>query len=116
MSKYDTAWDIYAEQLFPKGYGHPLWIPEPTERPLRIGDVGWMKDGQFRPLFNFMAPENDLINASQGVPPNYEMLSSREISINGNIEEIHQQAIHSGGMHLLDTRGEVDRVGMCPND
>ncbi len=24
-----AAWDIYAEQLLPLVYGHPLWVPEP---------------------------------------------------------------------------------------
>ncbi|OCH94844.1 hypothetical protein OBBRIDRAFT_788846 [Obba rivulosa] len=47
---------IYAEQLFPLGYGLPLFGPEPTSpAPLddvQIGHVGYIAYGCFWPLFN----------------------------------------------------------------
>ncbi len=49
-----AAGDIYAEQLISLRYGYPLWHPDPSpERaPVQLGDVGWVREGEVRALFN----------------------------------------------------------------
>ncbi|OCH87146.1 hypothetical protein OBBRIDRAFT_890015 [Obba rivulosa] len=46
-------YEIYAEQLFPLGYGLPLWSTDKT-RPddVQLGDVGFFWEGTFHTLFN----------------------------------------------------------------
>ena len=56
------AWTIYANQLFPQGYGYPLWQPDPdptAAREVQIGDVGWLDNGGFFQLFNARTKEQE---------------------------------------------------------
>ncbi|KAI1791420.1 WD40 repeat-like protein [Ganoderma leucocontextum] len=56
------AWTVYANQLFPQGYGYPLWQPDPdptAAREISIGDVGWMSNGGFFQLFNARMREQE---------------------------------------------------------
>jgi hypothetical protein len=71
---------IYAESLFPKGYGYPLWLPEPNEylpeeyqeSGIRIGDVGLVRpDGSFDYLFNVCHPASHHINKDR-TPDDFE--------------------------------------------
>lgn len=51
-------WDVYADELLPMTYGHPMWYPEGVEGegiPDR-GDVGYISKGRFRRLFNVCHP------------------------------------------------------------
>ncbi|GBE78897.1 predicted protein [Sparassis crispa] len=64
-----NAWDVYATQLFRCGHGYPLWEPEPTKHgEVRVGDVGYMREGAFYRLFNATVPADDPINSRYGVP------------------------------------------------
>ncbi|KAI0084198.1 hypothetical protein BDY19DRAFT_997915 [Irpex rosettiformis] len=75
---------IYAEQLSERGYGHPLWFPEPTKgldghfRDPQLGDVGYIdEDGGFRRLFNVtVGPEHEL-NAG-GVPDGFVPINFKQ--------------------------------------
>ncbi|EKM58725.1 uncharacterized protein PHACADRAFT_182971 [Phanerochaete carnosa HHB-10118-sp] len=69
------AWSVYAEQLVGRGYGLPLWHPEPTleQGEIKVGDVGFVSEGQFIRLFNAMNSEEDPINAG-GVPKGFAVL------------------------------------------
>lgn len=66
---------VYAEQLVGRGYGLPLWHPEPAEPfgEVEIGDVGYVSEGTFIRLFNALRPADDPINAD-GVPEGFVML------------------------------------------
>ena len=99
-------WDIYAAQLLPAGYGHPLWIPEPNEREVEIGDVGWLKRGEFRPLFNSMRPGDDLVNLEKGVPIDFTMFNPRNLSVSA-CAEIMQEMICSRSIRMLDVQSNV---------
>ncbi|GJE89765.1 hypothetical protein PsYK624_058720 [Phanerochaete sordida] len=73
----------YAEQLASRGYGLPLWHPEPQAGAFghaEIGDVGFLSEGRFFRLFNALHSASHPINA-YGVPagfmklePNKELL------------------------------------------
>nr|VWO97603.1 Superoxide dismutase (EC [Ganoderma boninense] len=71
-------WDVYVEELLPIGYGHPLWSPEPIStgsREVLVGDVGWLKEGEFRALFNTTRDEDDAIHQELGVPRDFTVFS-----------------------------------------
>ncbi|GJE89743.1 hypothetical protein PsYK624_058490 [Phanerochaete sordida] len=77
---------VYAEQLVGRGYGLPLWHPEPIGPfgDVQIGDVGYISEGAFIRLFNALHSKDDPINAD-GVPagfsqlrPNGQLLRSSE--------------------------------------
>lgn len=102
-------WDIYAQQLFPVGYGHPLWVPEPSStsgREVLIGDVGWLKEGEFRALFNSMREGNDPINQEKYVPQDFTVFSPSNISI-GKTDKITASMVFSRSINASDAQAEV---------
>ncbi|KZT67825.1 hypothetical protein DAEQUDRAFT_766790 [Daedalea quercina L-15889] len=66
--------DVYAQQLYPLGYGYPLWDPEPlrSSDEVFVGDVGFVKDGAFYRAFNASKPGDDPVNSELGFPDGYE--------------------------------------------
>ncbi len=78
------AWDIYAKELRHLGFGHPLWVPEPSPESgeVQLGDVGYLSQGKFCFLFNCMRDSDDLVNR-RGVPEGFEVF----IPPDGPVEE-----------------------------
>ncbi|RDX43503.1 hypothetical protein OH76DRAFT_1192777 [Lentinus brumalis] len=78
------AWDIYAKELLHLGFGHPLWIPEPSPESgeVQLGDVGYLSQGKFCFLFNCMRGADDQVNR-RGVPEGFEVF----IPPDGPVEE-----------------------------
>lgn len=69
----DSARSVYSKLLFQRGYGYPLWEPEPTEAgEVLVGDVGYIRDGGFYRLFNTTLPADHPLHESHGVPDGYE--------------------------------------------
>ena len=70
-------YDIFREQLAIKypSYGHALWRPCPKnpDRPVEIGDVGFIRRGKFHRLFNALLPADDPSH-ELGVPEYHEPL------------------------------------------
>ena len=70
-------YDIFREQLAIKypSYGHALWEPSPRrpDRPVQVGDVGFIRRGKFHRLFNALLPADDPSH-ELGVPEYYEPL------------------------------------------
>jgi hypothetical protein len=66
--------DIFREQLAIKYplYGHALWEPSPRhpDKPLQVGDVGFIRKGKFHRLFllNVLLPANDPSHAPKKLP------------------------------------------------
>ncbi|KAI0719164.1 hypothetical protein C8T65DRAFT_736858 [Cerioporus squamosus] len=75
-----AAWDIYAKELLPLRHGHPLWYPEPCAEfgELRIGDVGYLREGHFTFLFNAMRDADHPVNAKRGVPCGFEVFDPKD--------------------------------------
>ncbi|KAI0762346.1 hypothetical protein C8Q74DRAFT_1206767 [Fomes fomentarius] len=73
----NSAWDIYARELLPLGYGYPLWGPEPDGAcgEVRLGDVGYIWEGHFNFLFNCTLGGDDPVNLRKGVPNDFEIFS-----------------------------------------
>lgn len=75
---------VYAEQLVGRGYGLPLWHPEPTKfGEVEIGDVGFVSEGQFIRLFNAMQSADHAVNA-RGVPAGFVMLQAADEFLHDN--------------------------------
>jgi hypothetical protein len=70
-------YEIFREQLAIKyaSYGYALWEPSPTNpnRPVQVGDVGFIREGRFHRLFSAMLPA-DHPSQEFGVPENHEPL------------------------------------------
>jgi len=70
-------YDIFRERLainYPS-YGHALWEPSPRnpDRPVQVGDVGFVRGGKFYRLFNALLSEDDPSHGL-GVPEHHEPL------------------------------------------
>jgi hypothetical protein len=70
-------YEIFRAQLsttYPT-YGYPLWMPRPPrpDRPVEIGDVGFLCSGEFHRLFNVLLSADDE-RQQYGVPEHYEQL------------------------------------------
>ena len=72
-----AEYDIYREKLAIKhpSYGHALWEPNPRkpDRPVQVGDVGFIRRGRFYPFFNALLPADDPSHEF-GVPEYHEPL------------------------------------------
>jgi hypothetical protein len=70
-------YDIFREKLAIKypSYGHALWAPSPRDpdRPVQVGDVGFIRRGKFHRLFNALLPADDPSH-KLGVPEYHEPL------------------------------------------
>ncbi|KAH9066184.1 hypothetical protein EDB87DRAFT_1589448 [Lactarius vividus] len=76
-----THYSTYREELakaYP-GFGCALWEPDPGEQnlPVRIGDVGFIREGRFHRVFNALLPANDPSHETFGVPTDHEPLRLR---------------------------------------
>ena len=100
------AWDVYAEQLFPLGYGYPLWSPGKV----LLGDVGYLTEGQFHTLFNTIKRNND----TSKVPQGYEEFGNPNIV--GKTNRITLPLLYSEGVQLVgvDPATINDRCASCP--
>ena len=108
---YDTFhgqipdYDIFYKQLAIKypSYGHALWAPSPTnpDRPVQVGDVGFIRRGKFYRLFNSLLPADDPSH-ELGVPENYKPLVPKLI------DHIHTDSLGSNHYCSAQVRVELD--------
>lgn len=74
--------EIYSDELACRKWGHALWRPDPVPREVQghtdhqrlsvsLGDVGFIRDGGFTPLFNVHLPADDP-HQSRYLPDNFE--------------------------------------------
>lgn len=90
-----SAPQIYAEQLIPRGYGLPLWKPEPPRSgEHEIGDVGFLQNGRFCRLFNSMKSPDDPVNIL-GVPEGFKPLVLPEHLLDENEDFLPQGPIYN---------------------
>lgn len=87
---------IYAKELFPLGYGFPLWDPDTTQAngEVCIGDVGFIEHGTFYRMFNAMeAKETDFKDGNK--PLDYEEFKL----VSTCSESSREHAIPPGTLH-----------------
>ncbi|KAI0715839.1 hypothetical protein C8T65DRAFT_707526 [Cerioporus squamosus] len=97
------SWDVYARELMSLGFGHPLWRPEPCLQfgEIRLGDVGYLREGRFRFLFKCMRIAEDPVNARRGVPSGFEVFSPPDPMLTQDHNEITQTELHSKSLQSL---------------
>ena len=68
MAHYNTFRDQIA--IAHPAYGYALWESDPGEQypPVAVGDVGYIREGKFRRLFNALLPANHQSHQRFGVP------------------------------------------------
>jgi hypothetical protein len=73
-------YEIFREQLSIRysKYGYALWEPGPSEpnNPVKVGDVGYIRRGSFRRLFNALLSAED----QSDVPEDHEQLTPESSS------------------------------------
>ncbi|KAH9008538.1 hypothetical protein EDB83DRAFT_2235362 [Lactarius deliciosus] len=71
-----ACYDTYRDQLASLYYGHALWVPDPSELydRVRVGDVGYVKQGHFNRMFNALLPAKDDVQ-EYGVPEGFVPLN-----------------------------------------
>ena len=72
MAYYDT----YRDQLTSLYHGHALWVPDPAGLydHVRVGDVGFVRQGHFLRMFNAILPYDDPAQG-YGVPEGFVPLN-----------------------------------------
>ncbi|TFK81792.1 hypothetical protein K466DRAFT_604210 [Polyporus arcularius HHB13444] len=98
------AHETYAKNLWPLGHGHALWCPEPSLLfgEVRLGDVGYLRDGHFLFIFNAMRNAADPVN-QRGVPEDFEPFVPPDTpgTVQYCPDQITQQELHSRGMRSI---------------
>ncbi|KAI0718550.1 hypothetical protein C8T65DRAFT_79939 [Cerioporus squamosus] len=97
------AHHIYAQELWSLGHGHAMWGPEPSLAfgEVRLGDVGYLREGHFSFLFNCMCDPHDPIN-KRGVPEDFEVFAPPDPnSIQHCPDKITQSELHSKNIRSL---------------
>ncbi|KAI0673301.1 hypothetical protein C8Q78DRAFT_714618 [Trametes maxima] len=94
-----ASWDIYAEQMAHLKYGFPLWSPDPPPggAPIELGDVGWVREGEFIPLFNAFRDSDDRQPHGR-VPAGFSPLSLQDMMIRGPREKVSATMLCSRGI------------------
>ena len=74
-----------------------MWYPEPDPQfgEVDLGDVGYLKEGQFRFLFSVMHPADHPINQRRGVPPGFEVFQPTHSTRGERRDAITQQQLTS---------------------
>ena len=67
--------EVYQSTLSERGYGTPLWTPEPSPLEVLLGDVGFIDEGgSWIRLFNILHSKDDTEVNHLGVPVDFEPL------------------------------------------
>ncbi|PIL35942.1 hypothetical protein GSI_01602 [Ganoderma sinense ZZ0214-1] len=93
------AWSIYAQQLFHHRHGYSLWMPEydPCLGEVKIGDVGWINEGGFYPLFNSLKSMEE--PQPRGVvPEGHEPMNLANVIVSDDRKTITQPLLCGGSI------------------
>ena len=104
----NAPWDIYAAQMFHHGFGYPLWVPDPAPgaQEVDIGDVGWLRNGAFHPLFNAMKGSGDA-QPRGDVPCDYVPFAKEKAIIDGPRETITQPVLCGRSIRGIEATASV---------
>ena len=99
-------WNVYAQQLFPQGYGYPLWLPEPdpAAREVALGDVGWVDNGSFLQLFNSRL-EHEEDQVRNDVPNEFVPFNPPNLIIKGPTKSIAIPPLCSHTVKTVEASG-----------
>jgi hypothetical protein len=97
MAHYDIFRDLLATKY--PAYGHALWEPSPGTlySAVEVGDVGFVRDGQFRRLFNALLPADHPSHENLCIP-SYEPLAIPGVAEHIDTLPLDSQDFCSGGV------------------
>ncbi|KAH9163728.1 hypothetical protein EDB89DRAFT_482398 [Lactarius sanguifluus] len=102
-------YDTFREELLKAypAFGHALWEPNPGEYPpVEVGDVGFIREGQFHRLFNALLPEDHESHERFGVPDDHEPLQPM-VANHINRGVLTPNTLYSSGVTVLSGGFEV---------
>ena len=111
-----TDSQIYARLLLPRGYGYPLWRPDPNSllsqeyrsEGVNVGDVGIItSDGSFDFLFNICVSRDHPIN-HRGVPDGFVPVDPATLELDREPLFHHPRTnVSSQSIRQVNVQGEV---------
>ncbi|KAI0372678.1 hypothetical protein BV20DRAFT_38503 [Pilatotrama ljubarskyi] len=109
----ETACRVYTKLMFQRGYGYPLWEPEPNEAgELLIGDVGYILDGGFYRLFNATLPADHPVNQRCGVPDGFEPFTFPQTLLHRRDRALEPRPLCSKSVVAFDIEASI-RAGIA---
>ncbi|KAI0743146.1 hypothetical protein C8Q80DRAFT_958613 [Daedaleopsis nitida] len=108
----------YARELLPLGHGYALWQADPDERDkdgrqVTLGDVGYLENGRFHPLFNTRISGHDFrLEALHGTPEGFRHLPESQLSVVRRNEGEDQAPImcNKGLSNAMDIENESELI------
>jgi hypothetical protein len=98
-------YDIYREEIAIKyrSHGHALWVPSPggLYPAVEVGDVGFIREGQFHRLFNALLPEDHPSHKDFGVPEYHKPLDLN-VPKHISVRKLSPNNFRSRGVKLVD--------------
>ena len=96
-------WDIYAKQQFHHRLGYPLWVPDPAPNmdAIDLGDVGWLEEGEFQPLF-YSIERPSRPQPTTDLPTDFVPFDKEHVRIRGPREKLTQPVLCSRSIRRLD--------------
>jgi hypothetical protein len=107
-------YDIYREEMAIKysAHGHALWVPSSggLYTTVEVGDVGFIREGQFHRLFNILLPEDHPSHEEFGVPEYHKPL---ELKVPRHISrrKLCSNNFPSRGVRLVPDQDGIHAIG-----
>ena len=118
-SRPPPAWEIYAEELGGLGLGYPMWYPElgTPGGEVKLGDIGYLRDGEFHLLFNCTLPEDDPSHMQRGerLPRDFVPFEFDPGDRRGPLRRVTQSEVTctSFRQHMIHAEGGAGYVASC---
>ncbi|KAH8826205.1 hypothetical protein DL96DRAFT_1816605 [Flagelloscypha sp. PMI_526] len=96
---------VYTHELYQLGYGLPMWDPQPFQKVVDIGDLGFVNQhGSFVTLFNVTIPAEE---QQYPLPPGFQPFSLSRINTMG--QSISRPYL-SSGIHVVEDGPECSKI------
>ena len=97
---------IYQESLSNLQIGIPLWVPEPINHSVEIGDVGFFdQTGAWFRVFNILSSEDSTRAAP--LPPGFQPLDRARYTISKNQQYMHPNVYSSSRIESKELQAGV---------
>jgi len=108
MASQLADYEIFREQLAIKypSYGYALWGPSPINpnRPVQVGDVGFILEGRFHRIFSALLPADDP-SQEFGVPEYFEPLVPTDPTLS---DHLVRDSLDRNNYCSMGVRAEAD--------
>ncbi|KAH8826199.1 hypothetical protein DL96DRAFT_1276456 [Flagelloscypha sp. PMI_526] len=96
---------VYAHELYPLGYGLPMWDPQPFQKVVDVGDLGFVNQhGSFETLFNITVPAKQ---QKYSLPPGFQPFSLSRIN---TLSQSINKPYLSSGIQVVEDGPECSQI------